>query len=288
LRANPVKTYEAHAWFEAAPDGSRFVLIHRPAAAAVRGTVILAWPLAEEMNKCRRMISETARALATDGWQAVQVDLYGCGDSDGDFDDATWTHWVRDLERAVQTHAAGDELWLWGVRAGALLLAPLLTLRPDANVLLWQPMTDGAVTLDQFLWLRAATAVVGGDKRDDRKALRERLARGESVEVAGYVLSPSLAEGLGSARLAPPPNFAGRVVWIEVVANVGGAPRAAAIQTVDAWRKSGHTVDFSTVVGAPFWQTVEIVEVPELIAATRRALAVAKAPHFATLRGAHG
>jgi exosortase A-associated hydrolase 2 len=287
LLADPVRTYEAHARFEAASEGSRFVLIHRPAAAAVRGTVILAPPLAEEMNKCRRMFSETARALATDGWQAVQVDLYGCGDSDGDFDDATWTHWVRDLESAVRTHATGGELWLWGVRAGALLLAPLLTLRPDANVLLWQPMIDGAVALDQFLRLRAATAVVGGDKRDDRKALRERLARGESIEVAGYVLSPWLAEGLGSARLAPPANFAGRVVWIEVVASASSAARAAATQTIDAWRNAGHTVDFSTVVGAPFWQTVEIVEVPELIGATRRALADAKAPRFARMHGAH-
>lgn len=281
MLAEPVRTYEAHAQFAAASEGSRFVLIHRPAAAAIRGTVIVAPPLAEEMNKCRRTLTSTARALASDGWQVVQVDLYGCGDSDGEFGDATWTHWVRDLECAAQKYATAGELWLWGVRAGALLLSPLLTLRSDANVLLWQPTIDGAVTLDQFLRLRAAAAVVGGDKRDDRKALRERLARGEPVEVAGYALSPQLAEGLASARLTLPVNFVGRVVWVDVVSRAADAIRAGATKTIDAWRGAGNAVEFFTVVGAPFWQTVEIAEVPELIDATRRALVRVGSPHVA-------
>lgn len=282
MLVEPPRTYHAHARFEPASDGSRFVLIHRPIATAMRGTVVLAPPLAEETNKSRRLLAEAARALAADGWQTVQVDLYGCGDSDGDFADATWTHWVQDVETAVRTHAGDGELWLWGVRAGALLLAPLLSVRPGANVLLWQPMIEGSATLDQFLRLRAASAVVGGDKRDDRKTLRQRLARGESIDVAGYMLSPRLAAGLGSARLALPPGFAGQVVWIEVVESAGGAVRAAATQAVASWRSAGHAVEFSTVVGAPFWQTVEIVEVPELVESTRHALARARSAGRAT------
>lgn len=280
MPADAGRPYETEAGFLAAPEGERFVLIRRPAGGALRGTVMLVPPLAEEMNKGRRMFAEAARALAAAGWQVVQVDLHGCGDSDGEFGDATWSGWIEDLTRAEQAYAGAGELWFWGVRAGALLIAPMLARRPDANLLLWQPAIDGAMTLDQLLRLRTAAAVVGNENGADRKALRERLMRGAAVEVGGYQVSPRLAEGLREARLALAANFTGRVVWIDVVASVHDSARMAATRMVDAWRRGGHTVDFTTVQGAPFWQTVETVEVPELIDATQRALAgVAAAPH---------
>jgi exosortase A-associated hydrolase 1/exosortase A-associated hydrolase 2 len=280
LQRDATAAFEAIARFEAASDGPRFVLIHQPTTAA-HGTVVLLPPLAEELNKCRRMFAQTARTLAAAGWRVVQVDLFGCGDSDGDFGEATWQHWIGDLQRAIERHHRGGALWLWAVRAGALLLGPLLRVRPSANVVLWQPAHDGAAVLNQFLRLRASTALLGGDGALDRKQLREQLARGEAVEVAGYTLAPAIANPLAQARLELPPNFSGRIAWFEVVddGTDGGSP--AAQRTVEGLRAAGHQVRFESVVGPPFWQTVEIAEAPALLEATRAALARHCAEHAA-------
>jgi exosortase A-associated hydrolase 1/exosortase A-associated hydrolase 2 len=267
------RPYEATATFEPAPGGPRFVLTHRPLRVAERGTVILAPPFAEEMNKCRRMAAQAARALAADGWRVVQPDLYGCGDSAGDFDATSWRQWVDDLHRTVGAHHAGGELWLWGMRAGALLLPPLLEAIPDANLLLWQPAHDGAAVLNQFLRLRASAALLDRNETADRTRLRARLAQGESIEVAGYALSPQVANPLAEARLVLPPDFCGRIVWFDVTDDPAAPASAAPQKTFEAWRAAGLRVQFETVVGPKFWQTVETSEAPALIERTRAALA---------------
>lgn len=273
MRGESKRPYEAEASFEPAIGGPRFVLTHRPHGVAERGTVVLAPPFAEEMNKCRRMIAQTARALSADGWRVVQPDLYGCGDSAGDFGTASWQQWLADLERAVSAHHVGGELWLWGVRAGALLLSPLLQAMADANLLLWQPAHDGAAVLNQFLRLRASLSLLDRNETADRTQLRARLARGESIEVAGYLLSPHVANHLADARLVLPRDFSGRIVWFDVGDDPAESVPAPRKTILERWRSMGHQAQFETIVGPKFWQTVETSEAPALIERTRAALA---------------
>src|ERR1043165_721388 len=75
----------------------RFALYHRPHAGPPRGLIVYIHPFAEEMNKSRRMAALQSRALAADGFAGLQMDLLGCGDSAGDFGDATWSRWVDDV-----------------------------------------------------------------------------------------------------------------------------------------------------------------------------------------------
>jgi exosortase A-associated hydrolase 2 len=225
------------------------------------------------MNKSRRMVTQTARALAGDGWRVVQPDLYGCGDSAGDFSQATWQEWVADLQRIL--HASCDspgDLWLWGVRAGALLLPPLLETHFQANLLLWQPVTDGAQALNQFLRLRTSSAMLSGEAATDRKRFRDQLIAGEALAVAGYLLSPPVANGLAAARFDVPTGYSGRIVWLEVVSDAEQAVPAATERLLASWRAAGRTVAFERVLGPPFWQTVEIADVPELVTKTREVL----------------
>ena len=255
-----------------APQGYRFVATDRPRHLPVRGTVILAPPFAEEMNKSRRMVAETARALAGDGWRVVRPDLHGCGDSSGDFGDASWSDWVDDLRRSLGD-AAGGELWLWGLRAGALLLPPLLAAAPAAKLLLWQPALSGSLVLNQFLRLKTVGALTGPAMAPDRKDLLHRLTRGESIEVAGYRLSPAVAAGLDAARLELPASYRGRVIWLELGADEGPVLSPATSKTVDAWRRLGLSVTAECLGGLQFWQTTEISEVPQLLERTRLLLA---------------
>ena len=120
---------------ELAEGGQRFCLFY-PAewgqnGGAARGLVLYIHPFAEEMNKARRMAALQARALAQGGYSVLQIDLSGCGDSSGDFGDATWKGWVNDVVQGCHwlrgqsniQSAASDNvpLWLWGLRAGCLL-----------------------------------------------------------------------------------------------------------------------------------------------------------------------
>ena len=86
----------AEPFFLQADCGRRFCLYHAPRAEKeCRGAFIYVHPFGEEMNKSRRMAALQARAFAAMGFGVLQIDLFGCGDSSGDFSDARWDIWKR-------------------------------------------------------------------------------------------------------------------------------------------------------------------------------------------------
>ena len=91
------------AFFLPADIGQRFCLFHpanRAPGSFALGQVVYVHPFTEEMNKSRRMAAMQARALAQAGFEVLQIDLLGCGDSSGGFGDATWAAWVADVTSA--------------------------------------------------------------------------------------------------------------------------------------------------------------------------------------------
>lgn len=216
------------------------------------------------------MTTLAARRLSQQGWSVLARDLHGCGDSSGDFGDASWQSWIDDLQSLVDEAPSDEPLWLWGVRAGALLVPELLARRANANVLLWQPVVSGQAALTQFLRLKTAAAALAGKDRVDVKSLRAALAAGNTVEVAGYTLSPDLASGYEAAALKLPAGYRGRVVWLEV-ANAQPATLAPAGDGMRTeWRSRGVAVEAEAVIGEQFWQTQETAECPALLDATER------------------
>ncbi|AHK78749.1 exosortase [Ectothiorhodospira haloalkaliphila] len=254
-------------------QGALFQVVHRPPeGVAVRGTVLYVHPLMEEHNKSRRMAALQARQLAAQGWVVLQPDLYGCGDSDGDFEEARWAVWLEDLHAGLQAlpHDAHQPLILWGLRAGCLLISDLLSSHPctPALTILWQPVTQGDIHLNQILRLRLASGMMSGTQGETTKGLRERLKNGETLEVAGYALHPEWVAGLSAATLQPPPS--GEVAWFEVSGTADAPLSPAAQRQIQAWTASGMAVHAEVLMGEPFWTTQEIREVPELIEATTR------------------
>jgi exosortase A-associated hydrolase 2 len=166
------------------------------------------------------VVAQQARALAQAGYGVLQIDLLGCGDSSGEFADATWAAWLHDAQQARHwlLEQGGGPLWLWGMRAGALLAAQLAQQPQEGgdptHLLLWQPVASGQQQLQQFLRLQAASQWLGNASSGQTPA--QALALGESVHIAGYTLSANLARGLGDARLTPPrQGQPGRLVWLE-------------------------------------------------------------------------
>jgi len=226
------------------------------------------------MNKSRRMAALQARALAEAGCAVLQIDLLGCGDSSGDFDDASWEDWVQDVLLGIHWLQARFEapLWLWGLRTGGLLAAAAAErLGKPCNLLLWAPVANGKTALQQFLRLKTAAEMLGGKARGAMDDLRSRLAAGEVLDIAGYRLSPALAHGLERAALRPVAGVQ-RMEWIELSTMPDGTPSPLADQSAAAWQASGCVSRASVVQGPAFWQTTEIETAPALLPATVAAI----------------
>lgn len=234
-------------------------------------------PFAEEMNKSRRMAALQARALAANGWDVLQIDLRGCGDSEDEFAHADWPSWVADVEHALAwLHAqSGHAPALWALRQGALIASEVAAgMEPAPDLLLWQPVLDGRQALQQFLRLRAARELMAdnGAERSGTRSLREQLAREGALEIGGYVVSDPLARALEGASLRQPPAGA-RVAWLEVAAEGASGVSPAARSRIEAWRGEGCAVRSEAVGGPAFWQTAETAECPALIDCTLAAVA---------------
>lgn len=250
--------------------GRLFCVLHRPPpGVTVRGAVLHFHAFAEEMNRARRMVALQAAEFARRGFAVLLADAFGCGDSDGEFSAADWSIWLADGERLVAWFGerTGQVPILWGLRSGCLLAAGLAHLQGSAaRLLMCHPVTSGKLHLQQFLRLRTASAMLGEGKSaaDGTRALRERLAAGESIEVAGYRLSPGLAAGLEGASLGDLPAGSAAAV-LEVASTAGGTLSPAVGRLLEQWKRAGVAAEAGVVTGPAFWQTVEIETAPALI-----------------------
>ena len=280
---------DLQAFFLPAGDGrvgQRFCLFHRAQGPRMRGAVLYVHPFAEEMNKSRRMAALQARALARAGYAVLQLDLLGCGDSSGDFGDATWNDWVGDVvlgskwllsqqRRGDGSSQDNSVLWLWGLRAGCLLATQAARqLDVKCHFLFWQSPATGKPLWQQFLRLKVAGDMLGGGAKGAAEALRQQLKNGTPVEVAGYQISPGLALGLEEATLTPSAENrrTARVVWLEMSTRADAELSPVSTRTIVDWQRSDFEVVSQVVTGPAFWQTAEIEDAPALIAATMAAM----------------
>ncbi|WP_420474436.1 hydrolase 2, exosortase A system-associated [Noviherbaspirillum sp. ST9] len=256
-------------------SGDRFCIYHAPLdEGAIRGAYVYIHPFAEEMNKSRRMAALQARSFAMAGYAVLQIDLFGCGDSSGDFVEANWDIWKDDLRAAVAwlERKTGSVAGLWGLRLGALLALDLANEahRPFQDLLLWQPVVNGEAFLTQFLRMRLASEMLGtgAEKTSGTQVMRERLSKGEAMEIAGYELAPALAARIDSLNAAHLTIASTPIHWFEVVAEHGRPMPPASARIASGWEERGVQIHRHLIAGSSFWASQEITECPELLKAT--------------------
>lgn len=265
-------------FFLPASGGQRYCLLHLPPPGRrARGAIVYVHPFAEELNKSRHVSAAQARVFAAAGYCVLHIDLFGCGDSDGEFDEARWDIWHNDLHLACAWLAqrVDGPLTVWGLRLGALLAldfanrAPL----PLARLLLWQPELDGRRSIDRFLRLRLASNMLAGGTREAPGQARAALENGASVEVAGYLLAPALAlaiDGVSAAALLPTVP----VYWLEYQAPQQACtpmlPSLPSPALAQQWREQGAAVHVASFGDGPFWHSGELLACPQLLDATRK------------------
>ncbi|MCC6916317.1 hydrolase 2, exosortase A system-associated [Nitrosomonas sp.] len=272
----------AEPFFLDASPGKRFCLYHSPVGnTLLNQAFIYLHPFAEEMNKSRRMAALQAKAFAAAGAGVLQIDLYGCGDSEGDFGEATWEIWKNDVESAYRwlIQQGFTSVHFWGLRLGALLAldyaASKKTRTDPAKFVLWQPVVNGKSLLTQFLRLKLVNELLSDDmeKTSSVQVFREKLATGKPLEVAGYVLSSAMAAAIDKLKLSRLTVKNSEVYWFEITPDAGRGLSPAGVSVVEAWNQSGIYPEVTCIPGLPFWATQEISECPALLTATARPFA---------------
>ena len=254
------------------PGGRIFAVHHTPLNA--RGHVLCIPSFNEEMNRCRSMVTLQAQAFAGLGLGTLVVDLFGTGDSDGDYVDARWEAWLENIGAAVGwLNEREGCVALLGIRNGVLLGAEWLNRATPAShpaVIAWQPVTDGKSYFTQFLRMRIAANMDRTDlPKESTSSMREQLAAGQSIEVCGYEIHPELAKAMDDRKLADfPPPAGTAVLWLEQTTPGGSVPSAAGERVLSAWQTTGIETDVMGFDGQAFWQLHERALAAEAIRLT--------------------
>lgn len=243
-------------------DGPVFVLFRAPIGAS--HCVLFVPPFAEEMNKARRQYAVTARALAEKGFASLIVDLFGTGDSAGEFSDATWPMWKGNLLSAIawaqEKGVVVDKLV--AARLGCVLAAESLGEAAIAveKTVFWQPVASGMNFMTQFLRLRVAASLMEDDNKESVKDLKACLESGETLEVAGYELSPQLWSSIEQGDLLRDlSQNLGQMMIAEVGRVRADGLSPAGRKVMAAAEQTGVRAQGCRVEGEPFWSSTEIV-----------------------------
>lgn len=264
-------------FFMKAENGERFCLYHSPNLhKECLGAFIYIHPFAEEMNKSRRMIALQCRAMADLGYAVLQLDLFGCGDSSGDFADARWEIWIADLATAEKwlSDRITAPISLWGLRLGALLALDFARRFSSKihRVILWQPIISTELFLTQFLRLRLANEIFSDSKKKNSgtQLLRNELASGKIIEIAGYEISPALVSSIDAINIANLAVTQCPVHWFEIVPESRHSLTPAGESLANTWIQKGSDLSVHLVPCVPFWSTQEISVCSDLLTAMTR------------------
>ncbi|AEF99642.1 hydrolase 2, exosortase A system-associated [Methylomonas methanica] len=252
--------------------------VYWPAANDCNKVVLHIPAFAEEMNKSRHMVALQAKVLNELGYAVLIIDLFGTGDSAGDFSEATWAIWHQNISDALAwlqgLHL--QSVMLWGLRAGALLAMDFASKNPGQveRILAWQPVLNGDLFVTQFLRLRVAAAMMNSALPQEKTSdLKKQIKDNQALEVAGYLLNPELINPLMTIKLDPMSLKQLRDVTIlEVISGENAQPVFANQQLFDELESIGIESNYVKVVGESFWNSQEIVTAPELLDATQESL----------------
>lgn len=268
----------SEAFFLDTGHGKRFCMFHAPREKQTCDVAVLyIHPFGEEMNMSRRMAARMSRAYAEAGLAVLQLDLLGCGDSEGQLKDANWSAWVQDLDFGVRWlhQNVCDRIVLWGLRLGATLALDFAQRSsfPVMHHVLWQPVMDGRKYLNQFLRLGLAAEVIGmTGAGGGTQSLRNRIENGEMIEIGGYELSPVLVASIDALDIASLRVDAASVDWFDIIPEGATSLPPGRRNSVQSWIDGNRDARLHTIPGPSFWSTVEVTECERLISETRAIL----------------
>jgi exosortase A-associated hydrolase 2 len=219
--------------------------------------IVFCHPFAEEKTISHRVVNNFARRLCRQGYPVLRFDYRGCGDSEGDFEQATLKTRLADIGKAIDIffqHTQTVHLSLFGLRLGATLAA--LTAAGDSRVdslVLWEPIVDVGKYFDQFLRMQVvAESTWSGKVAKTRKDLLQELTKGNCVDILSFYLSPQCFEEF--TRLDVPAQvgfFQGPVLIVGI--SKQQRKRKDLEDLIRAYQQNDTSPHYLLVPEQPFW-----------------------------------
>jgi exosortase A-associated hydrolase 2 len=161
----------------------------------LKRNIVMCNPFAEEKNISHRVLTDFARYACSHGYNVLRFDYRGCGDSEGDFEEATLSTRLSDIHRAIEIlieRTGNDKIILFGLRLGATLAAAIASDGPRTDSLvLWEPVLHVKAYFEQFLRYQVLAEMIRENILvTNRKKLINDLQDGKCVDILGYLLSP--------------------------------------------------------------------------------------------------
>jgi len=257
------------------PDGERqgrlFGVLHRPTGRSRRGSGWVfchAW--GAERTHSHRLMFESARALAREGYDVLRFDCRGAGESSGARGESTLDDHVADaacaaaeLERRAGVPCRG----MLGLRLGATVAARAareLVAREsgprgrECALVMWEPVAEGRRFSAELLRTAMANELVlTGVRPRTRVELEAALSGGEAIMIDGHPLTRAMFASVAAVDLEREGRPTRAPVLIaQIDPRPGRAPAEPLRRLRDAWARGGET-ELRAVRAPPAWLRVK-------------------------------
>lgn len=196
-------------------------VLYEPAEGADSGPalgLVLCHAFASEKYDMQRMLTELATRLHLHGVYCLMFDYRGCGNSTGEFRQATLTSHCEDIRAAVtylQRRHGVETLGLMGLRLGATLAAQVAATDERISVLLlWDPVFNPRQYFETMFARRRLLTGWQYKTHPDAtmKEIKAQLLAGEQLDFGGYMICGALYNELVNwAFWEPTASFVGPV-----------------------------------------------------------------------------
>jgi exosortase A-associated hydrolase 2 len=258
--------------FEAFKSGTLFTLKISPNNKTNKIILIIP-PFAEEMNKSRRMMSTLLATAARDDITGYLFDLYGTGDSEGDFCDATWQRWLDNVFEMI-VHCCKTQgvksLSIVAIRSGALLLNDLINRDSSRlttylkDIHYWCPVINSAQFVNQLFRVCLASNMLKKNAKSTIAELFQLLEEDGWIDIAGYRLNSELVRSIKEANeYVSDTNVEARFFFYELTKS--GVRSPAFLNYIKRIEDEHVSVTSKSITGLPFWNSQEISINNELI-----------------------
>ncbi len=185
--------------------------------------IVLVSPFAEEKVRTLRIFVSLSRALAKLGLTVLYFDYFGDGDSEGDFEEASYDDRIADIKAAVDfvRQTGVDNVGLLGLRWGATLAALAADEISPAFLTLWEPVINTEkYFFDHLRSNIASQMILEGKVNKNRETLVEELKGGAVITVEGYNINGGFfVEARKHGLVGGEFNYDGKTLIMQIARN---------------------------------------------------------------------
>ena len=176
-----------------------FTVLHTPENKTNKKGILFIHPYAEEKQRIDRIIVHFARILCTKGYSVMRFDFYGCGDSEGNFEELTFESQISDIQSISNIFIRDtgiEEISLFGVRLGASIALQYSEIDKNiANLILWSPIINGAGYAGT-LFRNKIFASFTENKKISKEQILDKLHSDGRVDIDGYYFTKNFYDFL--------------------------------------------------------------------------------------------